>query len=205
MAIAWWYVRRKIRKRGDGRDRRPDRQARACRSVASARSGIVFAWMLVLGVIAGAVAFWWWRRQQHGGDDWGDWEPAAPVAPPPPSEPAPPPASRAAAGPRRHVSDGAGLVRPSLDADPGRRPERAGTSPTSPRSASTRAERALPGGARGDRSERRRRSTAIPARGSAELVTALAERHGVPAAQVIVAAGSRRADRLRLPGGARSG
>jgi hypothetical protein len=91
MAIAWWYVRRKIRKRGTAaiaglmageglhlHSQRPKRH--------------VFAWMLVLGVVAGAVTFWWWRRQQAGGDDWGDWEPAAPVAPSPPSEPATPPA-----------------------------------------------------------------------------------------------------------------
>ena len=90
-AFAWWYVRRMIRKRGTaavaglmageglslGR-KRPKRH--------------VFAWMLVLGVVGGAVAFWWWRRQQQGGDDWGDWEPAEPVVPPMPSEPVTPPA-----------------------------------------------------------------------------------------------------------------
>ena len=91
MAIAWWYVRRMIRKRGTaalaglmagegltlGRERRR-RHA--------------FVWILPLGVVAGAVGFWWWRRQQEGGDDWGDWEPAAPVVPPSPSEPVTPPA-----------------------------------------------------------------------------------------------------------------
>jgi hypothetical protein len=91
MAIAWWYVRRKIRKRGAA-------------AVAGLMAGEgltlgrkqpkrhVFAWMLVLGVVAGAVAFWWWRQQQEGGDDWGDWEPADPVVPPLPSEPVVPPA-----------------------------------------------------------------------------------------------------------------
>jgi hypothetical protein len=91
MAIAWWYVRRMIRRRGHaavagllagegltlGREK-PKRH--------------VFAFMLVLGVVAGAVLFWWWRRQQEGGDDWGDWEPADPVVPPMPSEPVTPPA-----------------------------------------------------------------------------------------------------------------
>jgi len=88
MAIAWWYVRRMIRKRGTAAvagllageglslgHQRPKRH--------------FLAWVLVLGV-AGAVAFWWWRHQQEGGDDWGDWEPADPVVPPAPSEPVTP-------------------------------------------------------------------------------------------------------------------
>ncbi len=88
MSIAWWYLRRLIRRRGTA-------------AVAGflAGEGVSFArrprrrhpfrWLLFAGLVAGAGVFWW-RRQQGGGDDWGDWDPAAPVAPLP-AEPAPEP------------------------------------------------------------------------------------------------------------------
>ena len=202
MAITWWYVRRMIRKRGTaalagliageglslGRERREAASSsRGCSPSASSPGGRV---LVVAAAAAGRG-----RLGRLGAGRAG--RTAAAVRARTAA------GTRAAAGPRRHVSDGAGLVRPSLEqipaADPtarvpaGRRLARPQRGP----------ERPLPGRARGDR-----RGDATlnryPARGSAELVAALAERHGVPAAQVIVAAGSRRADRLRLPGGARS-
>jgi hypothetical protein len=100
MSIAWWYMRRVIRKRG---------AAAVAGFVAG--EGLSFArkprqrhplrWILVVGLIAGA-GLVWWRRQQGGGDDWGDWEPSAPVAPPPPeptADPGPVPGPAPAADP----------------------------------------------------------------------------------------------------------
>lgn len=88
MSIAWWYLRRLIRKRGTAAvaglvageglsfSRRPRKRHPLRRIV-------------LCGLVVGAGLFWW-RRQQGGGDDWGDWEPVAPVTPVP-SEPAPEP------------------------------------------------------------------------------------------------------------------
>ena len=89
MTLAWWYVRRMIRKRGtaaiaglvtgEGLSlRRPRRERHLGR------------WILVLGVLAGGAVFVW-RRKHGGGDDWGDWEPVVPHLPPVPAEPAPMP------------------------------------------------------------------------------------------------------------------
>ena len=88
MSIAWWYLRRLIRKRGTAAVAglvageglsfgRPPRRRHPVRS------------LLVLTVIAGG-AFVLWRRRQGGGDDWGDWEPVVPRDPDP-AEPAPTP------------------------------------------------------------------------------------------------------------------
>jgi hypothetical protein len=89
MTLAWWYVRRLIRKRGTA-------------AVAGLMAGKglslgrthrerhLLRWILVLGLVAG-VAVFVWRRRQGGGDDWGDWEPVVPDAPPAPAAPAPVP------------------------------------------------------------------------------------------------------------------
>ena len=88
MTIAWWYLRRLIRKRGTAAVAglvagqglslaRPPRRRHRLRG------------LFVLGIVVGA-GIYWWRRQQGGGDDWGGWEPATPVSPAP-AEPAPSP------------------------------------------------------------------------------------------------------------------
>jgi hypothetical protein len=88
MSLAWWYLRRLIRKRGTAAV--AGLVAGQGLSVArGSRKRHPFRWLLLLGLVAGGI-FWWRRRQGGGGDDWGDWEPAAPVGPPP-AEPAPAP------------------------------------------------------------------------------------------------------------------
>ena len=93
MLIAWWYIRRLVRKRGA-----------ALVAGFLAGEGLSFArtprarrplrWVGLVGVLAvlGAGAFWW-RRQRGGGDDWGDWAPTSPDVPedPFPAEPEPTP------------------------------------------------------------------------------------------------------------------
>jgi hypothetical protein len=89
MTLAWWYVRRLIRKRGAAAvaglvageglslsGRKPKRH--------------VLRTLFLLGLVAGAGVFWWRRRGGGGGDDWGGWEPVAPE-PPAPAQPAPAP------------------------------------------------------------------------------------------------------------------
>jgi hypothetical protein len=88
MTLAWWYLRRLIRKRGT-----------AAVAGLVAGQGLSFAskprkrhplrWILLLGVAAAGGLFWW-RQQRGGGDDWGDWTPVVPDAPIP-AEPAPTP------------------------------------------------------------------------------------------------------------------
>ena len=83
LSIGWWYLRRLIRKRGT-----------AAVAGLVAGQGLSFArprrkrhflrWLVLGGLVAGAVGgLFWWRRQQGGGDDWGDWEPVSPVEPVP--------------------------------------------------------------------------------------------------------------------------
>ena len=81
MMLAWWYIRRLIRKRG---------AATIAGFVAG--EGLSFArrprrrrpllWLLVVvGLVAAGGAVWW--RRQGGGDDWGEWEPVSPDFPAP--------------------------------------------------------------------------------------------------------------------------
>jgi hypothetical protein len=91
MTLAWWYIRRLIRKRGTAAvaglvageglslGRRPQKRH-------------LLRWVLLFGVLAGVAVVVWRRRQGGGGDDWGDWEPVVPDVPPVPAEPAPVPA-----------------------------------------------------------------------------------------------------------------
>jgi hypothetical protein len=89
MTIAWWYLRRLIRKRGTAAV--AGLVAGQGLSFASkSRKRRPFRWILVLGIaVAGGLI--WWRRQRGGGDDWGDWTPVVPDAPPPPAQPVPTP------------------------------------------------------------------------------------------------------------------
>jgi len=93
MSIAWWYLRRLIRKRGT-----------AAVTGYLAGEGLSFRephkrhtlrWVVLGALVVGGGVFWW-RRNQSGGDDWGGWEPVVPDSPfpaefVPTPEPAPEP------------------------------------------------------------------------------------------------------------------
>ena len=78
MSIAWWYLRRLIRKRGT-----------AAVTGYLAGEGLSFRephkrhtlrWVVLGALVVGGGLFWW-RRNQSGGDDWGGWEPVMPDSP----------------------------------------------------------------------------------------------------------------------------
>jgi hypothetical protein len=82
LAVAWWYLRRRVRKRAAGV---------AGLVAEESRKRHPLRWLAGVGLVVGAAAgLLWWRGRQGGGDDWGDWEPVEPVAPDP-GEPAPEP------------------------------------------------------------------------------------------------------------------
>ena len=64
MSIGWWYIRRLIRKRG---------AAAVAAFVAGeglslarpARKRHPLRWLLLVGAIAGAGAYWWWSEQSE--------------------------------------------------------------------------------------------------------------------------------------------
>ena len=87
MSIGWWYLRRLIRKRGTAAV--AGFVAGEGLSFAKPRKRHLLRWIVLLGIVAGAIV-WWRRRQGGGGDDWGDWTPVVPDLPPP-AEPAPTP------------------------------------------------------------------------------------------------------------------
>src|SRR5262249_22310643 len=97
--------------------------------------------------------------------------------------------ARALPGSRSHVRSGAGLVRPGLEQIPAADPT--GRVPADVASLGLNEGRSGPFPAALDAIAAATPTlNRYPARGSLELVTALAERHGVPAAEVIVAAGA---------------
>jgi hypothetical protein len=81
MALAWWYVRRSLKRRAE-------------RTVAGIVSGETLAlaaarpsrrwwkWLLAITLVGG-VAWLAWRRLGGGGgdDDWSSWEPSSPEPP----------------------------------------------------------------------------------------------------------------------------
>ena len=93
-------------------------------------------------------------------------------------------------GPRPDVSDGARFVRPSLEQIPAGDPVAAARGRGRLARAQRGPERAVPVRPRCDRGGGARASTATRAVAPHELVAALAARHEVPAAQVLVAAGA---------------
>jgi hypothetical protein len=90
MTLAWWYVRRLIRKRGTAAVAGLMAGEGLSLSGRQPQKRHVLRTLFVLGLVAGAGFVWWRRRDGGGGDDWGGWEPVVPEAPLP-AEPATPP------------------------------------------------------------------------------------------------------------------
>jgi hypothetical protein len=101
-ALAWWYVRRRLRSRAESIVAVPGDVLRS--GSPPQRGGAWWKWLLAVTLVGG-VGWLAWRRLSGGGDDdWGDVEPTAPE---PPATETPEPSGDSVRAPEPAVPAGA--------------------------------------------------------------------------------------------------